>query len=154
MKGILEANSLVDWLNEDIKDPKTHEWGWDRRAFFGPRSKVRFGEKDAKWQERVDAAEPVLKALVASRARKHYDLAGPNIILIEINHGTKRKLEEIEEEEEEKEEEEEEEPPISAEEIWHDQVIMTRKYLTGNHRQMKAQGVDLPYFKTYRSFRC
>ena len=47
--AVREANSLVDWLNEDVKDPQNHQWGWDRVPFFGPRSKVRFGEKsDAK----------------------------------------------------------------------------------------------------------
>ena len=40
MEGIRQANSLVDWLNEDIEEPKTHLWGWDRRAFFGPRSNL------------------------------------------------------------------------------------------------------------------
>ena len=61
MRGIQMANSLVDWLNEETKDPKTHEWGYDRVAFFGPKPRVRSRETDPRWQERVDAAEPSLK---------------------------------------------------------------------------------------------
>ena len=86
MRGKKMANSLVDWLNEEIKDPTTHEWGWDRVAFFGPKKRSR--EED---QERVDAAEPGLKDLIASRARKEYDFAGANVVPIDFNHGTKRK---------------------------------------------------------------
>ena len=27
MRGNREANSLINWLNEDVRDPNTHEWG-------------------------------------------------------------------------------------------------------------------------------
>ena len=154
MRGVREANSLFDWLNEDIKDPRTYQWGWDRLAFFGPRAKVRSREIDARWQQRVDAAEPMLRALVASRARQNYQSARPKV-RANISHGTKRKIEEVEEDEEEEieeEVEEEPEPQFSAQEIWVDQVRMTRKYLKDNHRQMRAQGVNMPYFETYRTF--
>lgn len=155
MRGIRIANSLVDWLNEEIQDVKTHQWGWDRVVFFGPHKRVGAGESERRWQERVDAAEPGVRDLVASRARKDYDFAGANVVPIEFNHGTKRKFEDAEEEEKEEEdedEEEEEEEKFGAARIWREQVVMTRKYLTANHRQMAAQGVTRPYFSTYRSF--
>ena len=148
MEGVLKANSLVDWLDEKITDPKTHEWGWDRIPFFGDRSKTRC-EVHAKWQKRVDAIKPKLESLIASRARKDYEAAGSAKIAVDIHHGTKRKAEEIEEEEEE---EDEEEAKPSKWGIWRDQVKMTRKYLTENHEQMKLQGVDLPYFSIYRTY--
>ena len=85
------------------------------------------------------------KGVVGSRARKDYTTAGPAKIPLEIEHGTKRKFEEIEEAEEE--------PSFSKEEIWADQVQMTRKYLTENHKQMSEQGVDLPSFKPYSMYR-
>ena len=97
----------------------------------------------------LNAAEPELKALITSRAREGYEFAGANVLPIDFHHGTKRKIDEVEEEEEGEEEEEEEERPFTAYDTWVDQVMMTRRYLTDNHRQMKAQGVDLPYFKTY-----
>ena len=145
MEAVRKANSLVDWLDEKITNPVTFEWGWDRLPFFGPTSRVRHGEIDARWQQRVDATRPRLERLVASRARKNYATAGPAKIPLEIEHGTKRTFEEIEEEEEE-------EAPFSKEEIWADQVQMTRKYLAENHKQMREQGVDLPYLKTYRMY--
>ena len=144
MKGVLKANSLVDWLEEKIKDPKTHEWGWDRIPFFGDRSKMR-GEVHPRWQKRVDEIKPKLESLVASRGRKGFEAAGSAKIAVDIHHGTKRRAGEIEEEEEE-----EAEP--SKWEIWSDQVEMRRKYLTDNHKQMRMQGVDLPYFSIYRTY--
>ena len=155
MRGIQMANSLVDWLSEEIKDPSSHQWGWDRVPFFGPQKRTR--EVDPKWQQRVDNTKPQLQGLITSRARREYDFAGSNIIPIESNLGTKRKIEELEKEEEDEEEEEaeeSEEEKFGAYTIWREQVLMTRKYLTDNHRQMKAQGVKLPYVKTYRSFSC
>ena len=153
MNGVREANSLVDWLNDEVKDPQTHQWGWDRKAFFGPTTKVRAGGEDPKWQERLDAAQNGLKELIASRARPDFDVAGSNVVPLDFNHGTKRRFEEIEEEEEEDEEEEEsKEDKFSAVDIWRDQVVMTRKYLTENHKQMQAQGNDSAYFATYRKF--
>ena len=157
MNAVREANSLVDRLSEEVKDPKTHQWGWDRVAFFGPRSKVRSGEKtETKWQERSSAAQPRLKSMIASRKREDFDVAGSNVVPLDFNNATKRKYEEIGEEEEEEEEDEEEEKSteevFNAYDIWRDQVIMTRKYLKENHQQLKAQGNDAPYFKTYRTF--
>ena len=155
MEGIRTANSLVDWLDEKIADPATYEWTWDRRPFFGPRSIVRFGPKVERWEQRVEAARPGLAQLIASRKRKPYSEIGADIIPLEINHGTKRKYGEMDDEEEEEEEEKkEEEPEPTAYDIWVEQVQMTRKYLTANHKQMREQGVDLPYFETYRTYRC
>ena len=106
MEAIREANSLVNWFNEEIKDPQTHQWGWDRVAFYGPRSRVRSGEKrDAKWQERLNAAQPGLKNMIASRKREDWDVAGSNVVALDFNHPTKRKFEEIGEGEEEDEDE-------------------------------------------------
>ena len=120
-------------------------------AFLSPRSKVRTGEEDPKWQERLDAAQHGLKDLIASRARQDFDVAGSNVVPLDFHHGTKRRFGEVEEEaEEEDEEEEEKEEKFNAYAIWQDQVVMTRKYLTENHRQMKAQGNDAAYFSTYR----
>ena len=96
MRGIRDVISLVDWLNKEIKDPKTHEWGWDRVAFLGSKSKVRSGETDPRWQKRVDAAEPGLKDLIASRAREKYKFAGANVVPIDFSYST---IEEVEEEE-------------------------------------------------------
>ena len=74
---------------------------------------------------------------------------------MDSNLGIKCRFEELEEEEEEeeeiKEDKEGEEERFSAYDIWCEQVIMTRKYLKENHRQMKAQEMDLPYSSTYRS---
>ena len=150
MQGVLKANSLVDWLNGKTTDPATFEWQWDRIPFFGPVPKVRSGNVDSKWQERVDATQPRLKELVVARKRENCDEVGPDVLPLQIQHGTKRKLEEVEEEKEEKEEEE---PTFCKEEIWVDQINMTRKYLAENHKQMRRQGVDLPYFRTYRMYR-
>ena len=143
------ANSLVDWLNEEIQDPQTHQWGWDRLAFFGPQK--RSNEVHPRWQQRLDAANPGLKDLIASSARKDYDFAGSNLP-DEYEHGAKRKIEEVEEEEEDDDEVEEEEEKFSRFDIWKEQVVMTRRYLKENHQQMRAQGNDPPYFKSYRTF--
>ena len=106
MNAVREANSLIDWLNEDIKDPKTHQWGWDRVAFFGPRSKVRSGKgEDPKWQERIDAAKPGLKGLITSRKRADFNVAGSNLVPLDFNSSAKRNHEEIGDEEEKKEDE-------------------------------------------------
>ena len=160
MQGVLKANALVDWLDEKIANPKTHEWGWDRLPFFGPTSKVRARKPDPKWQERVDATQPRLKELVASRKRKTYDVAGPAVIPLEIQHGTKRRVEEVEDEDEDEDEDVDEEkvrrakqePTFSNEEIWDEQVSLTRKYLAENHERMRKQGVNLPYFESYRTY--
>ena len=144
IEAVRAANSLVDWLDEKITDPATFEWGWDRVRFFGPQRKVRAKEKASQWQQRVDATLPNLKALVTSRAREIYTVAGSTKIPLQMEHGTKRKFKEIEDEEEE--------PSFSKWEIWSDQVQMTRKYLTENHKQMRKQGVDSSYFLTYRTY--
>ena len=44
----------------------------------------------------VNAAEPEIKALITSRARKDYEFAGAKTIPVEIIHGTKPKIEEVE----------------------------------------------------------
>ena len=158
MQGVLKANSIVDWLDEKIANPKTHEWGWDRLPFFGPTAKGRARTLDPRWQARLDALKPRLKELVASRKRRNYDVAGPVVSPLEIQHGTKRRFEEVEDEDEDEDEDEEkvrseeQEPTSSREEIWDEQVRLTRKYLTENHRKMKKQGVDLPYFESYRTY--
>ena len=112
------ANSLVDWLNEEIKDVTAHEWGWDRVPFFGPTTRVRSRETDLRWEERVRAAEPGLKDLIASRARKKCQFAGPNVVPLDSSLGTKRKFEEVGQEEEEEEEEAEKEEKFGAAFIW------------------------------------
>ena len=152
MRGIQVANSLVDWLNREIKDVTAHEWGWDRVPFFGPKTRESSREADLRWEERVRAAEPGLKDLIASRARKRYQFAGPNVVLLDSSLGTKRKFEEVGEEEEEEEEEAEKEDKFGAAFIWREQVAMTRKYLTENHRKMRAQGNDPQYFTTYPTY--
>ena len=81
--------------------------------------------------------------MIASRKREDFDVAGSNVVPLDFNHGTKRRFGEVgEEAEEEDEEEEEKEEKFGASVIWREQVTMTRKYLTENHRQMKAQGND------------
>lgn len=158
MQGVPKANSIVDWLDEKITNPRTHEWGWDRLPFFDPTSRSRARKLDPRWQERVDATQPRLKELVASRKRKTYDVAGPAVIPLEIQHGTKRRFEELEDEDEDEDEDEEkvrseeQEPTSSREEIWDEQVRLTMKDLNENHKKMKKQGVDLPYFESYRTY--
>ena len=153
MNGILCANSLFDWLNEKITDPRTFDWGWDRVRFFGPIPQVRGKEIDARWRQRVSATQPKLEETISARKRDGYATRGPARIAPEADRGTKRNFEEIEEEEEEEEEDDQsEEPKISKWEIWADQIKMTRRYLTENYEQMRRQGVDLPYFQTYCTY--
>ena len=164
MKGILSANSPFDWLNEKIADPRTFDCGWDRVRFFGPISQVRgkhltvvrhgfqvcTGNRN-RWQQRVSATQPKLEEMMSARKRDKYATGGSARIAGEADRGTKRKFEEIEEEEQE-EYVQNEEPKPSKWEIWADQIKMTRKHLTENHEQMRRQGVDLPYFQTYRTY--